>query len=214
MSAFHDYVSDPLRFGKWLWPGVSFYREQRQIIESVRDNEETVVVAGHELGKDFVSGFIALWFFLSRHPVRVVTTSADYAQLESVLWGEIRRFIQTAKYSLEAERGGPVKVNHLHLRKVIRGKECGVSYLQGRVAAKGEGMQGHHVTPQAGTQYDDSVPRTLFIADEASGIDDLSYERADSWAKRKLIIGNPYPCQNFFREMVRKGDVAIATSQA
>lgn len=157
---------------------------------------------GGGTGKDFVAGFIALWFFLSRHPCRIITTSADYSQLESVLWGEIRRFIQTSKYPLEAEKGGPLIVNHLHLKKIHQGKVCGISYLIGRVAAKGEGLLGHHVA-----EIGDGIPRTLLIGDECSGLEDLVYERSDTWAKRKLFIGNPFPCTNFFYKFVKAGDV-------
>lgn len=213
-------LKDPLTLAKALWPGVTFYAAQRDIIYSVRDNDETFVAAGHQLGKDFVAGFIALWFFLTRHPCRVVTTSADYSQLESVLWGEIRRFIETSRLPLKHEEGGPLVVNHLHLRKVHRGRLCGVSYMIGRQAVKGEGMAGHHCTPESMSpeqlaaldpgrpvDFDDGIPRTLFIADEASGVDDLSYERADTWAKRKLVIGNPYDCQNFFKRGIKAGDI-------
>lgn len=193
--------ADAMDFAKVLWPDVTFYGKQREIIYSVRDNDETFVPAGNMLGKDFVAGFIALWFFLSRHPCRIVTTSADYSQLEAVLWGEIRRFIQTAAYPLASDNGGPLVVNHLHLRKVVGGAMCGISYMMGRVSAKGEGMLGHHVA-----ETGDGIPRTLFIADEASGVDDVSYTRADTWAKRKLVIGNPYPCTNFFKAGVKGGD--------
>ena len=128
----------------------------------------------------------------------------DASQLEGVLWGEMRRFIQSAKYPLDHTRGGPLVVNHLHLRKYnpATRETCGVSYCIGRVAAKGEGMLGHHVA-----DVGDGVARTLFVADEASGIDDLSYERASTWAKRVLVIGNPFPCQNFFYKGVKGGDV-------
>jgi hypothetical protein len=175
-------------------------------------------------GKDFIAGYVCLWFFLSRHPVRVVTTSADYSQLESVLWGEIRRFIQTSKYPLDADSGGPLVINHLHIRKVApagqesegseavspghalwRGKGRtidGLSYLIGRVAAKGEGMQGHHIADMG-----DGIPRTLFVADEASGVDDETYDAADTWARRKLVIGNPLPTTNFFFRGVKGGDL-------
>lgn len=114
----------------------------------------------------------------------------------------MRRFIQTSAQPLTVEAGGPLIVNHLHLRKVLNGNVCGVSYCIGRVAAKGEGMLGHHVA-----EIGDGVPRTLFIGDEASGLDDVSYERSDTWAKRKLIIGNPYPTTNFFYKAVKGGDI-------
>lgn len=155
-------VVDPLKFAKLMWPKVTFYKQQREIIYSVIENAETFVPAGNMLGKDFVAAFITLWFFLSRHPCRIVTTSVDGTQLEGVLWGEIRRFIQTSKYPLEESKGGPLVVNHLHIRKKLGPNICGLSYIVGRVAAKGEGMLGHHIA-----QTGDGIPRTLFLADEA-----------------------------------------------
>ncbi len=193
-------VIDPVRFVRELWPDIHLYDRQAEILYSLRDCDETIAVAGNMLGKDFVAALGVLWFFITRSPCRVVTTSVDATQLEGVLWGEIRRFMQTAKYPLDSRQGGPLLVNHLQLRKVTKGQVCGISYAIGRVAAKGEGMLGHHVA-----DVGDGIPRTLFVADEASGVDDESYNRADTWARRKLIIGNPYPCTNFFIKGVKQG---------
>jgi hypothetical protein len=220
---------DPLKFGKELWPHVTFTRQQRDIIYSTVGNDETVVVAANMMGKDFVSAFVILHFFMTRTPVRVVTTSADYSQLEAVLWGELRRFIQTSRIPLEHTKGGPLIVNHMHLRKLIRPDDnlpvtygdmsrydkpvnnkpmkkgwrdrvrlsptqqvCGLSYCIGRVAAKGEGMLGHHIADTG-----DGIPRTLAVFDEASGVTNESFERASTWA---------YECSNYFRQAVKEGD--------
>lgn len=196
---------DPVKFVKLLWPDITLYDKQQEVLYSLRDNYETFVPAANMMGKDFVSGLAALWFFITRTPCRVVTTSADFSQLESVLWGEIRRFIQTSKYPLESDKGGPLLVNHLHIRKVVKNRVCGLSYLIGRVAAKGEGMLGHHIAATG-----DGVPRTLMLIDEASGVDDMTYERSDTWAHRKLIIGNCYPTSNFFFRGVTGGDLAVS----
>ena len=133
-----------------------------------------------------------------------------------MLWGEIRRFIQTSKYGLESN----IIVNHLHLRKRLKPQEgggggadpvtgeplpsgvCGLSYCIGRVAAKGEGMLGHHIADTG-----DGIPRTLFVADEASGVDDVTFNAAETWARRRLIVGNPYECQNRFRRADKEGDL-------
>lgn len=196
----------PWLFVETFWPKIKLYDKQIDIMLSVRDNFQTVVTAGNMLGKDFIAGLITIWFFLTRTPCRIVTTSVDATQLEGVLWGEIGRFIQDSVIPLDSKRGGPLVVNHLHLRKMdVRTKNvCKISYVIGRVAAKGEGMLGHHVANNG-----DGVPRTLFVADEASGVDDTSDTRADTWAKRKLAIGNPYPCQNFFKKSVTEGDFIL-----
>lgn len=205
---FTPHYRNPVKFVKWLWPDVTLYRHQRDIMYSVVDNDETLVPAGNMLGKDFTAALTVLFFFLTRSPVRILTTSADGEQLDAVLWGEIRRFIQTCKYKLSHEQGGPIVINHLHLRKVfmqgkMKGEMCGLSYCLGRVAAKGEGMLGHHIAKTG-----DGIPRTLFVADEASGVDDQSWDRSDTWAERKLAIGNCYPCSNFFFNGVKAGDLS------
>lgn len=221
---------DPVAFCKVMWPNEHLYDKQREVMESVRDNDETHCVGCNMSGKDFAAGKIALWFFLTRTPCRVVTTSVDGTQLEGVLWGEIRNAIQTAAVSMDSTKGGPLLINHLHLRKMLRGngyvnmtradkksavhgpQVCGISYCIGRVAAKGEGMLGHHVA-----EIGDGIPRTLFIADEASGVDDVSYERAGTWARRILAIGNAYQPAggtNFFKKAVEAGDLLAPPSKA
>lgn len=185
-------IIDPIKFGKTFWPDVEFYDKQKEIIYSVMDNDETVVPAGNMLGKDFVSAFIALWFFCSRRPARVVTTSVKFDQLNDVLWGEIRRFIQTAKYQL------PIQYNHMRIRQVRNdGTLVPLCELVGQVVSKGESMLGRHL--------ERDIARTLIIFDEASGIDDEVYNSSDTWAHKKLVIGNPYPCANFFYRGVKEG---------
>lgn len=192
---FQTWQKEPLAFQHALWPDVTFYDKQREVIHSVRDDNETFVVAGNMLGKDFVSGFIALWFFICHDVVRVITTSVKDDHLR-VLWGEIGSFIQTSRLPLIREMGGPLIVNHRDIRKAIgspRAKE--ISYLRGMVSSRGEGMAGHH------------APHTLLIIDEASGVDDEVYTQGDTWARKKLIIGNPNPCANFFYKGVKAGSL-------
>ncbi len=192
------HAKSPYQLKKWLWPEVTFYREQKYVIDSVVANDETFVVAGNMLGKDYVAGFLALWAFLCHPVARVITTSVKDDHLR-VLWGEIGNFIGTARYPLTTDKGGPLIVKHrdiTKLRKPFReGIACPISYLRGMVSEKGEGMAGHH------------APYTLIIIDEASGVDDVVYNQADTWAKRKLIIGNPNYCANFFFKGIEDGDL-------
>jgi hypothetical protein len=44
--------ADPLRLAKLLWPWVHFYDKQREMIYSVEDNAETIVVAGNQARPD------------------------------------------------------------------------------------------------------------------------------------------------------------------
>jgi hypothetical protein len=40
-------VADPFAMVSFLWPDVKFYSRQREVIRSVRDNDETFVSAGN-----------------------------------------------------------------------------------------------------------------------------------------------------------------------
>jgi hypothetical protein len=117
-----------------------------------------------------------------------------------VLWGEISRFVQTGRHPLTHKTAGPLLVNHRDIRRVgPDGKLCPVSYLRGMVSERGEGMAGHHAA------------HTLLVIDEASGVDDLVYTQGDTWARKKLIFGNPNPCENFFKRAVKGGDLPAKT---
>jgi hypothetical protein len=185
---------DPVKFGALCWPDMVLYDKQREILYSVRDNDETYVTAGNMLGKDYDAGYAALWFFLTRRSARVVTTSVDEKHL-SVLWGEIDRFIRTSKYPLTHDEGGPLLYNHREIRKVIGGRLDKYQYLIGRVSEKGEGLSGHHAQD------------ALLLCDEVSAVDDKVYEAGQGWMTRLLVIGNPNPCENFFKRGVKGGDL-------
>lgn len=190
--------NEPLRFKHALWPDINFYDKQLEIIDSVQNNVETYVPAGNQLGKDFIAGFIAVWFFTVFEFVRVVTTSVKDDHLR-VLWGEINSYLSSARAPLRMDRGGPFLVNHRDVRKMVGSPQAREkSYMIGMVSAKGEGLQGHH------------APNTLLIIDEASGVDDEVYQMGTTWAKRVLIIGNPLPCTNFFFRGVTAGDKLIS----
>ena len=203
---FADYTFDPMSLKRLLWPHIRFYFQQKQVIYSVLDNVETYVPAGNMLGKDFVAGFIALSFFLTRKgPCRIVTTSAKDDHLR-VLWGEINSLIQSSVYPLKQEDGGPLLVNHqdIRIRLPNMSENCPISYLTGLVASPNSiaAMQGHHVAKTG-----DGIPRTLFISDESSSVPDPYHKMASTWFNRALIIGNTWPCDNFFSRAVKEGDI-------
>jgi hypothetical protein len=173
-----------------------------EILYSLRDNYETFVPAGNQLGKDFIAALGSLWFFCSRRPCRIVTTSVQAGQLEDVLWSEIRRLIHESKVAL------PIEYKHLHISHIrADGSKEELSSFVGRVVRKGEALLGRHLPLGPNGE-----PATLAVFDEASGIDDAAYHSTDSWAHRKLIIGNPFPCRNFFFHGVKGGDLRAPTN--
>jgi hypothetical protein len=201
LNDFELFQREPIALKELLWPSVTFYDRQVEIIKSVRDNDETFVVAGNKLGKDFVAAFIVLWFFLTRHPCRVVTTSAKDDHLD-VLWGEIGSFVQSCKYPLDFQRGGPLIINQREITKHPNpkygdeyGNGCALSYIKGMVAGQQSiaALGGHHIA-----ETGDGVPRTLFVGDEASSIPEMYWLVVQGWSNRRFIFGNSWPCANFF----------------
>lgn len=190
-----EWILDPLKFISVFWPQIRIYDKQAEILYSLRDNDETIVPAGNQLGKDFITGLAVLWFFCSRKPCHVITSSSSQVQLRSVLWGEINNFIQTAKHPL------PIEVTDNAIYQVNQhGDRVPKSYLLGVVTNIVETMQGHHLARHG-------RPRCLAVFDECSAIEDPYYNAVDTWAHRKLSIGNPLPCNNFFKKKVKGGDV-------
>jgi hypothetical protein len=210
-TAVKKQLNDPVQFLRLLWPDMRLYDRQEEIVYSVKYDSNTVVPAGNMLGKDFIAGRIAvaatvapgvmLWpedQFPYSTEVRIITTSVKDDHLR-VLWGEIGRAIQECAIPLRKEDGGPLVANHRDIRKWRKGKEDKISYLRGMVSERGEGMAGHHAAS------------TLLIIDEASGVDNHVFDQGDTWAKRKLIIGNCNPCPptQFFHKLSKGGDVPM-----
>jgi len=189
---------DPEKLFRFLWPQDTYYPKQWSVVESVWFNKTTVVPAGNKLGKDFIAGRIIVAFFLSRRPCRVVTTSATDDHLV-VLWGEMKSAIADAAAPLLQPDGGPLILKHREIEILRDGRKCPKSYIKGMVATPDTiaAMQGHHIAPTG-----DGIPRTLFAVDEASSVPDQYHEKAYTWYDRGLIIGNTWPCQNFFFHMV------------
>lgn len=198
--------NDPFALQRVLWPGVYFYEKQREVIRSVHRDDETFVYAGNMLGKDFVAGYICVSFFLTWYLLgetcRVITCSVKEEHLY-VLWSEIARFVTSSKYPLLKKDGGPLTMLSMEIRRADEDDAKNpTNYLKGMVAGGDmDALAGHHAA------------RTLGVGDEASGLKNWVHDKYQGWAKRKLYFGNPNPCENFFRNGCREGDIARETGE-
>lgn len=188
---------DPLKLAKVMWPDTYFYREEREMFESVWRDDETIVPAANKQGKDFTAGRIVVLYFIMHYPCRIITTSAKDDHLR-VIWGEIGQAIATSKISLLAAMGGPLITTHHEIKRRYKGTISPLCYVKGMVASTDTvaALQGHHA------KY------TLFVSDESSGVPDEYFKMANGWAKRKLIIGNTWDCANYFYRAV-EGDESM-----
>lgn len=135
-----------------------------------------------------------IWFFSSRNPCKIVTTSSSQDQLRAVLWSEMKHLIESSAYPLNIE------VGDMQLRRIRQdGSYDPRCLVLGKVVKRGESFQGFHLP--------NDKPRTLCVFDEASSIEDEFYDAASSWAHRILVVGNPLPCNNFFFRGCTQGDL-------
>jgi len=217
----YDPSITPLDLVELYWPHVRLYSKQREMLMSVRESVETVVVACNGSGKDYLFGGVCVLFFKfpwvffpedyvaeverfrtpgdNPHTRRIVTTSVRGDHLD-VLWGSIGWWVRTCKMDLGAGEDGIVMLD-----KEIRFKrELGSlqeknlqNYLVGTVSKAGEGLAGHHAA------------YTLGMVDEASGMSSEVYKRFRGWTKRLVMFGNAEPCENEFKHNFSEGDVLV-----
>jgi hypothetical protein len=203
-----------------LWPDTRFWSKQVEVVESVCCDKETFVPAAHEMGKDFIAGFLVPACFIvcaaKRVQCKILTSSATEKHLGN-LWGEIDRFIRTSRVPLKVEDGGELIYNHQYLGRVGGADRTGGGWFPGGPVPEkdsyvisavvtsdynGTGLSGHH------------APWTLFVGDECSGMSSAAYEAAQGWAEHMLLIGNPYPttggAEHFFKSGVTAGDLVAA----
>lgn len=165
---------------------------QQEVCQSVVAHRYTAVQAGHGVGKSYLAGSLTAWWLLN-HPVghtRVVTTAPTAAQVEHVIWLEIKRV-----HAKLAQARDPLTGNHVDLRDgsyITAGNQPGwktrggqLTIAIGRKPADHDdnGFQGFH---------DDYL---LVIVDEACGVPKNLFDGVDSVAtgadNRIVAFGNP-----------------------
>lgn len=152
--------------------GLHLWEKQREIIQSVRDNEATAVRSGHGIGKTTVAAAAVLWFLAAYAPAcLVVTTAPVWRQVRDLLWREIRKLHHRSNGFFDG---------NLSETKLDFAPEW---YAVGLSTNQPENFQGYH------------APHLLFVVDEASGVAQSIFEASEGFltavGSRSLYIGNP-----------------------
>jgi hypothetical protein len=172
--------------------------DQEKILVSVKDNQKTVVPAGHGTGKSYIAARIALWWLYRKPDTKVVTTAPTKRQVQEVLWGEIHKAMAASKTPLPGE-------HTLTEIKVAPGWiAIGISTKPGVGDISATTFQGLHAA------------NVLVIYDEATGVDPLIRQGGDSIAlrptDRQLAIGNPTDPSSWFKAACDTWDSVIRMS--
>jgi phage terminase large subunit len=171
-------MSDPALFATHVL-GVSLWKREAEILQSIKTHRRTAVKACHGVGKTFTIAVAALWW-LARYPEGIVlTTSPTQRQVRTQLWSEIHRHVERAKVPYPKLKTTEIK---------FRGDN---NFAIGFSTNQTENFQGYH------GRY------VLIIADEAPGIESGIWDAvAGTMAGGKVHIvmaGNPtVPSGAFF----------------
>lgn len=171
--------------------GVSPEPWQVEALNAVRDSDRIAIKSGHGVGKSAFLSWAVLWWLLTRYPARAACTANTADQLSDVLWGEIDKWFRRMPEGLR----GLLEVTSDKVIFKENPKEC---FAAARTARKEnpEAFQGRH------------SENMLFIADEASGIDDIIFETGkgamSSHGAKTILTGNPTRTSGYFFDAFHK----------
>ena len=92
--------------------GITLWSRQKEVVESVVHNHNTMVAAGHGVGKSLLAAVLVLWW-IDTHPLGeaiALTTAPSTHQVRQILWRNIQKLHSENKRKhqefLRAEREG------------------------------------------------------------------------------------------------------------
>lgn len=183
------YADRPVEFATEVL-GFFITREQRKILESLRDNPITNVQAAHGVGKSLIAAIAVIWWVFAVGGL-AITTAPTGNQVKQILWSEIRKIYDRHRDKLGGHRGELF----LHLTEQAR------AYGFTSRDYDSNSFQGKH------------AEKLLLIEDEACGIteeiDDGFESCLTGSANRGLRIGNPIAPATPFQKACQKSHIRI-----
>lgn len=179
------YKDDPVLWAR-EYMGINPWRAQRDILESIRDNRNTAVAAGHGVGKSFIAAVAVAWW-VDVHPLDktyVATTAPSSSQL-GIIWDQLRKLHAESHRRYKeglVDHPLPGYITGDHKWKTDLGIEIGEGRAP-RLETIDSAFQGRH------------ADYLFAIGDEAVGLSQGHLEAlgniATGPANRQLLLANP-----------------------
>jgi phage terminase large subunit len=192
------YAKDPVAFSRDIL-GFDPWARQREVMRAVVEHPLVSVKSGHRVGKSWLAGSLALWFYCSFPDARVICTAPTATNVQGVIWRAIRQLHARSGRCLactEADPSGPVPCPHGTAIDSRPAERAGTG-LVSEDMREVKGYTVRDVEAICGT----AGAYLLFIMDEASGVADAIFEGLEGnragWTEeagvmvRMLLIGNP-----------------------
>lgn len=164
---------------------------QEEALKEVAKSRRIAIKSGHGVGKTALLAWIIIWWLVCFHPARAACTANTANQLSDVLWGEIDKWLRRMPEELR-------ELLDYKSDKVEFREDPKATYAVARTARREqpEAFQGIH------------QKNMLFIADEASGIDDIIFEvgrgAMSSEGAKTILTGNPTRTSGYFYDAFHK----------
>ena len=169
----------------------NLWSKQKEILRAVWSNRRVAVRSSNSVGKSYLSALAAITFLQVFPDSIVVTTAPSFRQVKKPIWEYIKKIWKEG-----LANGVPLK------GKVL---DTGIQvepgwYAIGFATDSPDRFQGQHAS------------HVLFIADEASGVDEAIWKIKTSILTgpdpHELIIGNPRHCSGYFFDTFYDKDVS------
>lgn len=182
-----EWRKNPQGFMRAAWPDIFLWSKLEEVCKAIVENKQVIVPSGHGTGKTFIAARLALWFLFCFYPSKVITTAPTWPQVEKLLWSEITKAYNTAKFPL----GGRLLQTELKVEE---------DWFATGFSTRGRADEREFGTPKFQGYHS---PNLLLIADEAPGVDHqiwVSFSGLLTASNNKLMaLGNPTsPSGDFF----------------
>ena len=181
------YQNDPCKFVEQVLK-VTPDAWQKELLNQVALSTRKISVrSGHGTGKSTVASWVIIWYFLTKHPCKIVLTAPTSSQLFDALFSEVKSWIRKLPEGLQAL----LEVTSDRVVLLSAPQDAFISCRTAR-AETPEAMAGVH---------SDNV---LLVIDEASGIPEKVFEAAagsmSGMSCSTLMLGNPVRTSGSFYE--------------
>lgn len=186
-SALLDRCANPAAFVETGLQEV-IWSKQREVLTALGDHRRVAVHSCHAAGKTRLASRAMLWGFCCLHPFAGISTAPTWRQVNSVLWGELRKAAHSSLVPLDSGRGP--------LRQPIW-DAAPDHYMAGIASNRPDNLQGIH------------EENGIIVIDEAGGVPEELWPAITSLAAggnwRVLAIGNPDSRQTEFYRICQPG---------
>lgn len=158
---------------------------QEKAMQALVTHDRVAVRSGHGVGKSTTQAWIIFWWLATRFPAKIAAGAPTAHQLEDILWSELSKWHRRMDQGMQDQF-------IIKTQKVELAADPKASFAVARTARKEqpEAFQGFH------------SDNMLFLADEASGIDDIIFEvgkgAMSTEGAKTFLAGNPTRSSGFF----------------